>query len=173
MRTRRLGCLTLCLLAVTSCGSLGLRDSPPTKTLDLDDPACDGTRQGRACLTMRFDLADHVRDAAEGDMAGRFEWGLYHNGHVGLLGPGDHVKVYGTPEPPPSPESLPLVDFTEGAYVLTLPDFPADRYQFVAYLDDDDSGEADDGDPCTFPKEGFELSANQHTQVDAWLDFIR
>ncbi len=160
------------LVMLAGCGLLGPSGSNSTRASDLGDPDCAGTHAGRACLTIHFGVHRGIRDSAPGDLKGYLEWGLYRGGDVGLLGPGDNVKVLGTPE---RPAELPYVDFSVpgSEYVVTFADVEARDYQIVGYLDDDDSGKPDTGDPVTFPRDPFDVPADVHTDVDALLDYIR
>lgn len=165
--------LGLCGLAA-GCGVFSLDDPPATELLVLESPECSGTREGRACLTIAFVLHKSVRNNADGDLQGRMLWGLYKGGTVSWDGPDDRaVKLFGTPEPPPNLEALPFVDFKSVAeYAVTLSDIPAGAYQLVVYLDDDDSGDADTGDPVSLPTDAFKVLANEHTRVEGVMNYL-
>jgi hypothetical protein len=139
--------------------------APETKRIAWDDAACDGTEPGRACITLRFSVSSSVRDDATA-LTGWLEWSLYADGDVGGLGPGDAQALYGG--------EVRGVDLSPKGEVeiVHVPDAEARRYQVLGYLDVDENGTDDDGDPVTLPSDGFAVPADQNTAVEVVFDYI-
>ncbi|MEE8408172.1 MAG: hypothetical protein V3T05_01075 [Myxococcota bacterium] len=159
---RTAGECVLLLFMVSGC-----MDGADTEYLDLDIPECKDTEVGRGCLTINVRVDETVEKNIRGDARGTLHWGLYHGGDVGLFGPGDNEDVAGG--------EIPDADFSVSGTVLAIitPNLEARSYQVLCYLDDNGSGESDEGDIVTLPFGEFTLDENEHLAVTAELNYVR
>lgn len=136
-----------------------------TTLAGLNDPACAKTREGSACLTLRFRATDSVKRKTS--LAGSLEWSIYHDGDVDILGPGDHQSVAGG--------EIQGVSLAGDAspVELTLPNVAPGAYQALAFLDEDGNGESNSGEAVTLPRNGFDVPADEHVVVEVTLNWVR
>jgi hypothetical protein len=161
--------LTAIAIGVGLLGSAGcLRSAEKTTKTEADETACKGTTEGKACLSLKFAIAEKIRTKSEGDLNGVLRWAMYKDGDVGLMGPGDNKYVL-------SGESKGPVDLSkpEAVYVVNLPNVTPGKYQVLGYVDDDGNGKDTSGEPVTFPKDGFVVSAGGQTVHDVSFDYLR
>lgn len=144
-----------------------LREAPGTEVVDWA-PECEGTEPGNACLMLHFFTTDSVRRNPPGDLVGVVHWSMYKAGDVGLFGPGDSPKLY-------EGQTDDQMDLSraESAYDLHISNVPARSYQVLSYLDDNMDGDATDGDPVTFPSDGFLVHGDVKNIINVGLDYIR
>ena len=156
-RIQTIGLLSWTLLL----GACGLNSPPETTT---GDPCVD---PGETCLVLHVTALDSVRRDAPGDMRGDLHWGLYKDGDVGSTGPGDHPSVAG--------DFAADVDLSAPGSSVDVPigNLEPRAYQVLGFLDDNASGESDEGDPVTLPSQGFDVVSGEKTTVDVVLNFIR
>src|SRR5262245_11562650 len=110
----RLTAIAILVGVVGSTGCLGSAEK--TTRTDTDSVACKGTTAGKACLSLKFVVAEKIRNKRPGDLRGVLRWGMYKDGDVGMLGPGDHPKVAGGESKGPVDLSAP-----DATYVVDLP----------------------------------------------------
>lgn len=144
-----------------------LEPAPKTRS---GDPCGDSNVAGASpatCLVLDVSMDEAVRRDAPGDLRGDLHWGLYRDGDVGALGPGDHASVLG--------DFVPDVDLsaTGSGVTVPIPDVPAGDYQVLGYLDDDGDGESSAGDPVTLPSAGFSVPEGERTEVQMVLNYLR
>lgn len=154
------GAAACCL--VSGC----IDDAPPTEQVEWDEEACAATQPGNACLTMRFQITDDAHADAAG-LEGVMRWALYHDGEVSLFGPGDTQPTF-------EGAVANVVSFEDASVVIVehVPDIPAGAYQLLALLDIDNSKTGSDGEAVTFPSDGFQVHANERTQIEVVLDYV-
>lgn len=133
----------LAIISAAACGG----DADPWDFA----PECAGASPDLACLTIKAQISGNgtVRTDATGDLAGELVWAF------SLVG--GTTQVSG---------SLPDVDLSaEGASAsTTLKDVELGTYTWLAYLDDDGSGDLSAGDPLF---ESSETAAGQMVELEA------
>lgn len=131
---------------------------------------CPETTPGNGCLTLRFMVADSVRDDAKRPIRGDLYWGLYRSSDVGALGPRSHKPVLSG--------EVPAVDLNgPGTSTdVNLPDVTARKYKAMAYIDvqDTHAGTPVPGDPVTLPPHRpIEVSPGSHVEAPVIFNFVR
>jgi hypothetical protein len=160
----RLGALfaAAACLFISGC----IDDPPPTEQVEWDEEACAATRPGNACLTMKFQMTDDAKEDVA-SLEGVMRWALYQDGEVSLFGPGDTKPSF-------EGAVANVVSFDGDGVVIVehVPDIPPGAYQLLALLDIDNSKTGSEGEAVTFPSDGFDVPADQRTQIEVVLDYV-
>jgi hypothetical protein len=148
----------------------GCVDEPPTVARCAEGTVAqegDGT-----FVQFRFTAADDLRDSSAAERrsrVGTIHWALYAEGEVDLFGPGDDESEYGG--------RLSGVDFSRSspppAYLTEPVDVDPGAYHVLAFLDQNGTEAAEDGEWVTFPSEAVRVPAGTCTRIEAELNFER
>ncbi len=154
----------LLLSLVLASGLAGCLHGAPKTSVGGWDPQCEGTPAGHACLKIVFSENSDVY--SEGKLTGDYYWALYNAGDVAGYGPDGPVQYTGT---------VYDVDLSApGATLATyVPGIRAQGYQILCYLDANQNGDPDKGEPVTYPSHSFNVPADTMTTVESILDGIK
>ena len=144
-----------------------MQEAPLTDVGELE-PVCEGTQEGRACITLVPGMTDHVREQLAGETEGAVSWGLWEGGKVGPLGPEDQEGYLIAGE-----YIVDLDGDDPDARSVTIVDFEPGWFHALAYFRPLPIEEPGDGDALTLPTSGFEAAENAHTRVEIIFNHVR